>query len=87
MNNPFKGRVASLSGPARDLFPITPSDNTDLPAMAVSLYIETGGQLSIVTAAGNQRSILVDDFTILPLGAARVLATGTTATGIHGFAV
>lgn len=87
MTNPFKSRASSLSGPARDVFPITPSDSVDLSDVAVSLYIEVGGTLSVVTAAGNTRTLAVDDMTILPLGTLRVNATGTTASGIHGFMV
>jgi len=81
--DPFKNRVASLSGPARDALPVTPNDATDLPRVALGLYVETGGSLSIVTVAGETRGLNVADFSILPVGVRRVRATGTTATGIH----
>ena len=81
--DPFKNRVTALSGPARDAMPVTPNDATDLSRVALGLYVETGGALSIITVAGETRSLTVADFSILPVGVRRVRATGTTATGIH----
>lgn len=81
--DPFKNRVAALSGPARDAMPVTPNDTIDLSQVALGLYVETGGSLSIVTVAGQTRSLSVADFSILPVGVRRVRASGTTATGIH----
>lgn len=83
MTNPFENRVSSLSGPARDLLPVTPNDAVDLAEVAVGLYVETGGTVSIVTVAGGTRSVSVPDFSVLPVGVTRVHATGTTASGIH----
>jgi hypothetical protein len=60
-----------------------PADTTDLPQVAVGLYVETGGALSIVTVAGQTRNISVVDFSIVPIGVRRVHARGTTASGIH----
>ena len=83
MSNPFHGRDLSLSGPATDILPVTPSNSTSFTRIALALYIETGGQLSFVTVAGESRQVAVADFSILPVGTSRVNATGTTATGIH----
>ncbi|MGQ0610057.1 MAG: spike base protein, RCAP_Rcc01079 family [Paracoccaceae bacterium] len=83
MINPFENRVSSLSGPARDLLPVTPNDAVDLAAVAVGLYVQTGGTVSIVTVGGGTRSVSVPDFSVLPVGVTRVRATGTTASGIH----
>ena len=47
MTNPFASRLVPLSGPARDLIPVSPNDTTDLTTTAVSLYIEAGGDLSL----------------------------------------
>lgn len=87
MSNPFDGRALSLSDPGRDIIPVTPDDATDLAKVAVAIYVETGGNVTFVTPAGNQRTVTVADLSILPVGAVRVLATGTTATGIHAFTV
>jgi hypothetical protein len=83
MSNPFSNRAASLNGPASDAQPVVPNDSTDLSTIAIALYVEKGGSISIITAAGNQRLIALPDFAILPVGVRRVRATGTTATGIH----
>lgn len=83
--NPFSNRTTSLSDPARDLEPVTPSDAAALPNVAVALYIETGGTLTFETVAGSVRTINVVDAMLLPVGAVSVHATGTTAQGIHAF--
>lgn len=83
MINPFSNRAASLQGPATDIQPITPNDFADLPFVAIALYVETGGAISFMTAAGQQRQVELPDFAILPVGVRRVEATGTTASGIH----
>lgn len=87
MTNPFENRTPALSDPSRDLIPVTPNDATDLSKTAVALYVETGGDLSVVTVAGRQRLVTVGDLSILPVGVLRVRATGTTASGIHAFTV
>lgn len=83
MPNPFESRALSLSGPATDLVPVTPSDSTDLADVALALYVETGGSVSLETVSGQSRSVVVADYSFLPVGTARVNATGTTAAGIH----
>jgi hypothetical protein len=76
-----------LSGPATDAIPVVPTDNTDLPNVALALYVETGGVINLTTVAGENRTITVTDFCILPVGTTRVFNTGTTATGIHALTV
>ena len=83
MTNPFANRAPSLQGPATDIQPVTPDDGADFARMAIALYVETGGMLSIVTASGDARQVTLPDFAILPVGVRKVNATGTTATGIH----
>lgn len=87
MTNPFKNRAVSLSGPTQDILPVTPNDAVDLSDVAVALYTEIGGSIALVTASGQLRTVSVSDFSILPVGVQRVLATGTTASGIHAFVV
>lgn len=83
MTNPFEARSADLSGPANDILPVTPSDVTDLPLVAVALYVERGGAVSLVTERGQTRLVQMTDNSILPVGLRRVNATGTTASGLH----
>ncbi|MEE9387848.1 MAG: hypothetical protein V3U96_04500 [Paracoccaceae bacterium] len=87
MQNPFENRTSALSGPATDMLPVTPDDATELTEVAIALYVETGGQLSILTARNQSRSLTVADQSILPVGVRRVNATGTTATGIHAMVI
>ncbi|MCG7522708.1 hypothetical protein [Ruegeria sp. Ofav3-42] len=81
--NPFTNRASSLSGPARDIVPVVTSDTADLADVAIGLYVETGGSVVLTTVGGETRTVQVASFSILPVGATRVHATGTTASGIH----
>ncbi len=83
MINPFENRAVSLQGPATDIHPVTPDDSANLQAVAIALYVQTGGTVSFETVAGGERQLEVPDFSILPVGVRRVNATGTTASGIH----
>lgn len=87
MTNPFENRTSSLSGPATDILPVAPNDSADLSEVAIALYIETGGTLSLVTARGGARNVSVADKSILPVGVRKVNATGTSATGIHAMVI
>ncbi|AOZ69305.1 hypothetical protein LPB142_08240 [Rhodobacter xanthinilyticus] len=87
MTDPFHNTALSLEGPAVDLLPITPSDSADLSQVVVAVMVETAGALRFVSRAGQTRTVTLGDGAILPVGVRRVLATGTTATGIHGFAL
>ena len=81
--NPFANRAVPLSGPATDILPVSPDDSTDLPDVAIALYVESAGSLALHTVGGQTRTVNVTDHAILPVGTRRVLATGTTAAGIH----
>ena len=83
----ISNRAASTSGPATDIVPVIPDDTTDLNEVAMALFIETGGTLRIVTRRGETRDIEVDDQLLLPVAVRRVMATGTTATGVHALVV
>lgn len=87
MTNPFENRTSSLSGPATDMVPVALDDVTEMAEVAVALYVETGGALSVLTSRSQPRTIGVADHSILPLGVRRVNATGTTASGIHAMVI
>jgi hypothetical protein len=87
LTNPFENRTYSLSGPATDIIPVTTDDVTEFSEVAVALYIETGGTLSVLTVRGGSRSINVTNNSILPVGIRRVNTTGTTASGIHAMVI
>ncbi len=83
MTNPFANRTPALSGPATDIMPITPADSAALAHVALGIYVEHGGSLSLVTLQGQTRHLQVPDNMLLPLACRSVNATGTTASGIH----
>lgn len=83
--NPFRQRTPLLAGIASDMLPVTTSDTDNLPAIAMGLYVETGGTLSFISASGNARSITVPDSYVLSCGVIRVNATGIAASGIHAY--
>ena len=70
--------------PASVLFAITPGTG-DLTYRTRGLYVGTGGTLVVVDPAGTQVSFTnVANGTILPIRVDKVLAAGTTASGIIG---
>jgi len=83
MTNPFSNRSLSLSGPATDIVPVIPDDAVALSDVAIALYVEQGGAINLVSVGGEARNVQVSDFAILPVGVRQVMATGTTASGIH----
>lgn len=87
MPNPFSRRASSLAGPGVDYVPVTPDDNTDLPDVAASLYVQGGGTIAFISVKGNSRTVVVPDYGWLVCGVTRVLAAGTTASGIHAVVV
>lgn len=87
MRDPLVNRTPSTLGPATDMLPVTPDDSNDLAEMAMALFIESGGTLCIVTRRGETREVVVDDQTLLPVAVRRVLANGTSASGVHALVV
>jgi hypothetical protein len=83
MFDPFAKRAFDISGPARDYVPVTPSDAAALPQVAVSIYAEIGGRIAFISASGAQRIVEVADYGWIVCGVRQVLATGTTAAGLH----
>ena len=71
---------------ARDVFPITPNDSTNLTTKAYGIKVTgTAGNIVGVTDAGNTRTIPVAAGETLPVVFSKILATGTTATGLWGY--
>ncbi|MGB1304023.1 spike base protein, RCAP_Rcc01079 family [Pseudoalteromonas marina] len=68
--------------PATSWSSITPSDSTDITFRA--LWINSGGNITLRDSQGNDELFTVVDSTLLPIQPKRVMATGTTATGIIG---
>ena len=86
MKNPF-ARNTPVSGPATAMLAVVPSDTADLPEIAVSLYIETAGTVRFMSVGGQISTVKVPDYHTIICGVRRVYQTGTTAVGIHAYAV
>ena len=90
MANPFLGKPTTLSGMVYDMLPVVPNNSTDNVGednVAIGLYIEAGGSVSIHNIDGNVRTFNVPDNFYLVCSVGRVLSSGTTATGIHALVV
>lgn len=86
--NPFTSSGGNMTGLARDIVPVTPSDSADIVAGAVALGVTCkgdAGDVVIVTVEGNTRTYPIMVGEVLPVGISRVRATGTTATSIWAF--
>ncbi|WMT89096.1 hypothetical protein [Pelagibacterium sp. H642] len=85
MTADFSGRASSASGPAGDFFAITPDDFNDLPQVTRAIYVGSAGNLAVVSAWGREvRFANVAGGTVLPVCAARIMASGTDAGDLVG---
>lgn len=86
MPNPFLLFAPdSMSRPATDAFLLTPSNTVDLPRAARGLYVGGAGDVALTTLDGSNATFAgLAAGTFMPVGAVRILLTGTTATNIVG---
>lgn len=77
----------TVTGPAYGAFAITPNDSTDLSDPIRQITINVSGTVSFVSSIDGQ-TYTTDTLPVgsYPLFARRIRATGTTATGITGWA-
>ncbi len=68
---------------ALDLVPVTPSDSVDLLVNARAIRAQGAGTLRLTTISGNLRNTNIAAGEVLLVGASRIHAAGTTATGIE----
>lgn len=73
-----------LNFPGSGSVSITPDDSSNLPRLIRSLYVTVGGDVVFVGEDGVQDTWTVSDNFIIPIRMVKVLATGTTATGLKG---
>lgn len=76
-----------LTGPLIDGFPITPSDTVDLPNDTRQIRVGVGGNIAVrfIGSPETTRIIPVNAGDVLDWRLRRVMATGTTATGLWGY--
>jgi len=84
--DPFKNFTPGLESPATRLAEITPNDTTDLPFLTRAITAETAGYVQVITADGDSGRIFIAAGVPFPIRISRVLATGTTVSGIVGLA-
>jgi hypothetical protein len=77
------GRALSQNGLAIGLVPVAPNDTTDLAqGPCGALYSATAGTIAVVDGFGGVVTIVSLEAQYHPIRVQRVLATGTTATGL-----
>lgn len=77
-------RPLSLSAPCDAHFAITPDDGADLGIVPRALFCGGAGSVVLRDRNGTEAAYALAAGQILPFRPVRVLATGTTATGIVG---
>lgn len=82
MADKFSSYVDSLESPPAYLESVVPSDTDDLPNASRGLNVAEGGMVRITTVGGTTQQISILSGVVFPIRAARIWATGTTATGI-----
>ena len=71
-------------GSAKRWFPITPDGNTDLATIPDAVYVGGAGDVVLKGSDGTNATFAATAGQVLPFSPTRVLATGTTATGLVG---
>ena len=82
MTDRFEDHVSGLESPATHLEAVTPDDGADLPRASRALNVSQAGFIRLTTVGGSIATVYVAPGVAFPVRAARVWATGTTATGI-----
>lgn len=83
MPDPYVNVGSDILGPARNAASVVASDTADLPNASKRLWVGTGGAVVLVTVGGDTVTYTaVPSGTYLQVRAARVKATGTTASNI-----
>lgn len=82
MADKFANHHTGLESPATSLAAVTPDDGNDLPWVTRAISVATSGMVRVTTTDGSQGEIFVAAGVPFPIRAARIWATGTTATGL-----
>lgn len=79
----YQGVGRNLRSPASYLMVVTPSDTEPLPVASTALYVGSAGNVSIQAVNDTAPVVVyVPDGALMPVRAAFVMATGTTASEI-----
>lgn len=82
MSDDFRNHAATLDAPAFDAAAVTPDDSNDLAKTSRALYVGTTGNIKVTIKGGETLVFSNVPVGILPISAARVWATSTTASNI-----
>ena len=85
ISDQFENFHTGLNSPIEGGFDITPDDANDLPSVTRALMVTSEGNVAVSLRNGD--TITLPGLTpgvIYPLRITRVLASGTTATGLKG---
>lgn len=81
--DPFKGNSPGLTSPLTTLTAVTPNDSADLVATSKAIYVGVSGDVKLTDADGNVTTLTSLAAGVFhPVRAARIWATGTSATNI-----
>lgn len=86
MSDPFETHQSGLESPASRAAGIVPDDAADLSFATRAVSVAETGYVQLMTVGGDTVRLFVAAGVPFPIRARRVLATGTTATGIVGLA-
>ena len=80
----FQNMQDTVSSPARSLIGVTPADGIPLAFVPKAIYVGAGGDLNVRCIEDQTATILrnVASGSILPIRAAEILSTGTTASDL-----
>ena len=78
----FAQIIPGFTSPAGSAAEVTPDDAADLAVPSRALHIGGGGDLVALMDGGQTATFKAEAGALLPIRVRRVLATGTTATGI-----
>lgn len=85
MADPFPIQGVNFNGPSLGMFAITPSDSVDLPSPIRAIVVgDAAGTIAAVGVDGVTRTSGTLPQGLYAVLIRRVLATGTTATGLTG---
>lgn len=83
----FEGHAPGLTSPPGRAFAIAPNDSTDLAIATRGLMVGAAGSVAVVTTGGDTATLTnLQPGQQYAIRIQRVLATGTTATGLVGLA-
>lgn len=80
-DEPFRGEYGIITSADR-WYAVTPDDDADLPVKPRMVRVNVGGNVVMRDANGTTVTFAFLDGQSEPLSPHRILATGTTATGI-----